>query len=376
VVVPPEEPASPTDLVHREIVQLAVLIAVAAAAFLLTRAVAASNRQTNLRDAADWYATGQARLGAGDPDSAIAAFRRATVKNPEERQYVLALAQAQAGRRLYDDARRVLLSLREASPEDAEINLQLARLSAERQDVTEAIRYFHNALYSPGIGAQPDERRRVRLELVRFLMAHDQTSRAMSELLISSVDAPDTARAHIELARLLAQTGDSRHAAEQFASALRLEPDNGDALAGAGETAFRLGDYATARQYLRRAPAEVNITALRDVADLVIVADPLAAHIPSAERQRRLLTAFRYVGQRLDTCVAARPQADAIAVQHEAESFSRKLKPPSIRESETIDTGAELVFRISRIATQSCPPATAMDRALDLIAKLHGGDAR
>lgn len=348
----------------------------AVAAFLLTRAVAASNRQTQVQDAAAWFATGEARARAGDLDGAITAFQHASAKNPDDRGYVLALARAQTGRKLYDDARRVLLSLRESSPEDAEINLQLARLSAERRDVTEAIRYYHNALYSPLSSTQAGERRRVRLELVRFLMAHDQMSRAMSELLISSIDAPDTAVAHVELARLFTQAGDGRHAAEQFATALRLEPDRGDALAGAGETAFRLGDYVTARSYLRRAPADANVAELRNVAELVLSADPLAGRLSSAERQRRLLAAFSYAAQRLDACAGTRPGVDALALQQEAASYSRRLKPPSIRESETIEAGAELALRMSRAAAQSCPPATAMDRALDLIAKAHGDDTR
>ena len=41
------------------------------------------------------------------------------------------------------------MTLRESEPEDREINLQLARLAASRQDVTEALRFYHNALYAP-----------------------------------------------------------------------------------------------------------------------------------------------------------------------------------------------------------------------------------
>jgi len=377
-VAAPGEPAAGTELVHREIVQLVVLIVVAVAAFLLTSAVAASNRQTNLRDAAVWYATGEARVVAGDLDGAITAFRHASSKSPEERRYALALAQAQAGRKLYDDARKVLLSLRESAPEDAEINLQLARLSAERQDVTEAIRYYHNALYSPWSSTQVDERRRVRLELARFLTAHGQVDGAVSELLASSVDMPETAAAHVELARLFAQAGTTRRAADQFAAALRLEPGNGEALAGAGQTAFQLSDYSLAGQYLRRAPATATTTPLLNISDLVVSADPLANRLPAAERQRRLLAAFRHAGQRLDACVGERAPADAdlVALQHDAATFVRRLRPPFIRESETIEAGTELVCRITRVVSQRCAPATASDRAWDLIARLHGVDTR
>ena len=68
-------------LIHREILQLGVLIAIGIAGFLLTRAVAASNRAMNISDAAEWYQRGAHALQAGQVDDAIDAFRRARVRN-------------------------------------------------------------------------------------------------------------------------------------------------------------------------------------------------------------------------------------------------------------------------------------------------------
>ena len=75
------------------------------------------------------------------------------------------------------------MTLRESEPEDREINLQLARLAATQQDVTEALRFYHNALYAPWPLEQADGRRDVRLELIRLLLDHNQAGRAISELL-------------------------------------------------------------------------------------------------------------------------------------------------------------------------------------------------
>src|SRR6202049_1625270 len=172
----------PSKRIHREILQRALLIAVAVAAFFITRAIAANNRDMSLRDAAEWYERGQRQLDAGDADAAIDSFRRATVKHRDEKRYVLALARALASTRQYDTARSALLTLRESAPEDPDINLQLARLAADRQDVTEAINYYHHALYAPWPTDQIDARRRARLELIRFLLPHDQANRALSEL--------------------------------------------------------------------------------------------------------------------------------------------------------------------------------------------------
>jgi tetratricopeptide (TPR) repeat protein len=103
----------------------------------------------SVRDAVEWYRRGLGQLDAGHAEDAIDSFRRATVKYRDEKRYALALARALASTRQYEAARRALLALREAAPEDPDINLQLARLAADRQDVTEAIRYYHHALYAP-----------------------------------------------------------------------------------------------------------------------------------------------------------------------------------------------------------------------------------
>ena len=48
------------------------------------------------------------------------------------------------------------------------------------------------------------------------------------------------------------EAGSTQRALDQFNRALSLAPDDGDALSGAGDAAFRLGDYAGARRFLLR----------------------------------------------------------------------------------------------------------------------------
>ena len=142
--------------IHRELLQVGALLIVAVSAFFVTRAVAANNRDMSVRDAAEWYRRGQEQIDGRKLDDAVDSFRRATVRDRGEKRYVLALARALARNRDDDAARSELLTLRESAPEDPEINLQLARLAAARQDVTEALRFYHNALYAPW----PPSRRR------------------------------------------------------------------------------------------------------------------------------------------------------------------------------------------------------------------------
>ena len=367
--------------IHREILQLNVLFLIAVATFFLTRALAANNRNMNLRDAAEWYQRGQRAVAGGRLDEAIEAFRRAAVRNRTDKTYVLALARALALDHDDEAARGALLTLRDSAPEDAEVNLELARLAARNQDVTEALRFYHNALYAPWPAELSEARRDVRLELIRFLLDHNQPGRALAELAAASADVPDEPAAHLQVAQLLVRAGDYDHALQQFQQALRRDPDNRAALAGAGRAAFELGRYALARTYLRRAPSELDeVATTRGVTDLVMARDPLANRIGSIERRRRLTSDFTYARQRLMACatghIPAGATGDESALQEEAGQFEDRLRRSSVLEQDTIEAGVDLVYRLAQRINQACGPPTALDRALLLIGREHGGDAR
>jgi thioredoxin-like negative regulator of GroEL len=111
------EAAERAALIHREVTRLGVLILVAVAAFFLTRAIAANNRDLNLRHAAEWYGRGQASMQAGDLGGAIDAFRHATVRSRNNTTYQLALARALILAHEYDAARAVLAAVRASAAE-------------------------------------------------------------------------------------------------------------------------------------------------------------------------------------------------------------------------------------------------------------------
>jgi tetratricopeptide (TPR) repeat protein len=366
--------------VHREILQLGALILAAIAAFILTREVAASNRETSLRDAEEWYTRGQQDISSGRLEDAVEAYRHATVRNRSDRRYVLALARALALDHDDEAARGALLTLRESAPEDAEVNLELARLEARRGDYTSAARFYHNALYAPWPADREDDRRRVRIELIKLLLTVNKPA-ALPELLAVPVSLPDEAAPRIEMAQLFAEAGDSQHSLEQFQAALRLAPNNGAALAGAGRNAFLLGDYSLARTYLRRAPGDLDdVQTTLGVVDVVLSNDPLARQIGSRERRRRLLADFSYARERLTMCLGQRPAEQLTDRERrllsESEALGEQLKTAGTLEQDTIEAGVDLCDRIAREASATCGPPTAFDRALILIGRQHGGDSR
>ena len=381
----PMPPANADDarnrsrLIHREILQLAGLIVVAIAAFFLTRAVAASNRQMTLDDAEEWYRRGQQEIARGAVDDGVDAFRRATVRNRQERRYVLALAQALALRHDEQAARNALLTLREATPEDPVVNLALARLAAGRDDVPDALRYYHIALYAQWAPESAAERRHTRLELARLLLHHREPSRALAELMAVSSDLPDNLASHLEVAALFAEAGDGVHSLNEYEHALRAAPGDGRALAGAGQAAFQLGDYVRARGYLRQVAPDVDDTAhTLSVVDFVLSNDPLAAHIGTMERRRRLQADLSYAQQRWSVCRETRG-ADTTAdrdgdLQHELATLQTQVTASPRLEQDTVEAGVDVIERIARQVAAECGPPTAVDQALLIIGRRHRAD--
>jgi tetratricopeptide (TPR) repeat protein len=364
--------------VHRELVLLTVLVGVTIAAFFGTRAVAQSNEALRRRQAAAWFDQAQRTSRGGNTVTAVAELRRAVAKDPETKLYRLALADALAASRLDDEARRVLIALREAQPEDPETNLRLARLEARGLDADATRRHYQNALAGLWRPEQLEERRRVRMELVEFLLAHGEQARALSELLVLAANLPDDGATQTQVGRMFLAASDPRLALDHFVRAIRLSPDNADALAGAGEAAFELGDYNGALRYLNAAPREnTGLAELREVARLVLNGDPLAPRLGADERRRRLTIAFHQAVQRLEACLndpSAQPSTSLELLQDEARKFQADLALPRRREPrDLVDDGIDLAYRMERVVEQSCKLSPSpLDRALLLIGRRHG----
>lgn len=354
-----------------------ILVSVTIAAFFATRAIAHGNEALRRRQAAAWYDEAQRRSPGRDAGSAVVALRRAVSKDRGSRRYRLALADALAVRRLDGEARRVLGALRETQPEDPETNLRLARLEARGADADAARRYYQNALSSLWRPEQAEDRRRVRVELIEFLLAREERARALSELLLLAANLPDDAAVQAHVGQMFLAAGNGRLALDHFVRALRLDATNTGALAGAGEAAFELGDYGRALRYLKGAPRGTpRATELRHVAELVLSNDPLAPRLSAAERRRRLVLAFHHALQRLDSCLAA-SGAEAKdgfdPLRREIRDFESALKRPRRGSRDLVEDGVDLVYRTERALEQTCPtPPDPFDRALLLIGRRHG----
>jgi tetratricopeptide (TPR) repeat protein len=327
-------------------------------------------------DAAAWYSRGQDEARAGRIEPALTALRRATVRDPSNRRYRIALANALQAGHHEADARKVLEGLRELQPDDADTNLELARLEASEGDVVAARRYYLSALSAVWRPEEARARASIRLELIELLLAHGERDRALAELLNITVGLPDDPKMEARVGRMFLEAGDPSQALNRFSRALQVDPHDGDALAGAGEAAFALRDYTAARRYLSQAPRTEQVVRLQTVVDQVLSADPLGRGLSAVDRGQRLSAAYQQAMTTLAACAARQPETPAgIAgtladLASEARGFE-----PVIREGrpsrDIAESVVDLILRIEQNVALACGTQSPFDQALLLIGQRH-----
>jgi len=333
------------------------------------------------------YQQGLADASANHYNDAIDAFRAALTCDPTNSQYQLSLARALRDsndpRRL-DEAKSYLITLWQRAPQDAAVNLALARVDAHRGSIEDATRYYHNAMYGVWNSNPDSNRSKARIELIQFLLKQGAPDKAAPELLALATALPPTPAAHLQAAQLFSQAQDHAGELAQYEEALRLDPANSAALAGAGQAAYRSGDYFAAHRYLLSAvnanPQDADSRQLLATTDLILRNDPFLSHVSDAERNRRITTAFTQAEKRLSECAqqtgvdlkaAATPTASALfALQSlwtEAKPDLTRLRSPA--ETDLPDAIMDVVFQIEQQTAATCGQPQGLDLALLMISQ-------
>lgn len=325
------------------------------------------------------YERAVAEQQAGKPDLAVEHFRDALVYSPGNFSYRLQLARALRDTGRTQEAEAYLVSLWEQAPQDGAVNLALGRLAARQKLLDKTLQYYHNAIY--GVWASNPDQNRVQawFELIEFLLQQNARPQAQAELITLAAELPPEADLRLRVADLFAQMQDYDHALPEYQQVLKISHRNPEALAGAGEAAFKLGRYRMAERYLQAAveenPQDTRRAQLLEVSKLVPSLDPFRRDISMEERNHRLSTIFDEAGTRLDSCMASQSsvqpnlQAGALSsLKTQWEETKRKLvRLRSSREAGLPNEVLDLALRIEQ-QTQACAP-TATDEALLLLAQ-------
>lgn len=374
---------------RREPLVLVSVIAITAAlwtiTYFVTRAYAA--RQGHL--AREWFQRGQADLRDRRLEQAVKAFQTAIVYSPDNFAYRLHLAQALVADQRFRQAEAYLLALWAEAPDNGTVNLELARLAALRGAFADAVRYYHGAVYGFWNQDPAGRRRQAHLELVQYLLQHQATQQAESELIALAADLPRDPAWMVRVGDLFQAAGEYDRALLEYNNALALDPRHPAALADAGQAAFQLGRYEEALGYLRRAgavsPRDKQSAELLRTAELVLQMDPFVRRLGANERSRRVLRNLEQARSRLESCAhdhglapdVSPPQTRLQSDYAQLLALRRRLSAAALRrQPELADSAMDLVFRAERDAVQPCGAARGPDLALLLIARRHEGEER
>jgi tetratricopeptide (TPR) repeat protein len=336
--------------------------------------------------AREWYNRGEAELKAGRASAAVEDFRDALAYSRDDPLYRLRLGQALVAAGRLDEARARLLALWEREPGNGTVNLELARLAVHQGALTDALRYYHNAIYGEWETDPAQHRRETRLELARFLLSAGEKAQAQSELIALAADLPRDATVEAEVGTLLLAAGEHDQALKLFREALDLRPRLGAALLGAGEVYYDLGDYRSAQVYLGRAleenPHLPRAASLAATSRAVLDADPFQRRLSRQERGHRTFRAFQLAIARLLNCAATRGvdlrsgsqsgtlqslYAQAMDIQPDVQVST--LSDDADLRASTMD----LVFDIEKITASVCGSPQGPDLALLLLGRTQGG---
>lgn len=359
-----------------------VLSAVAVVSLFGVGALSRLYRHRLAQRGSAWHQSGVRDLQARRLDKAVTDFEVALSYSRGNYGYEVSLAQALMALNRTEEARAYLISLWQRQPENGSVNLQLARIYAAKNDITQALRFYHNAIYAVWDSDPEGHQRSVRLELIAFLLDHRALNQAESELIAIGRDLPDNPALHLQIADSFMRIPDYDRALGQYEEAVKLQHHNAEALAGAGRAALQLGRFPIAERYLSEAvaanPSDAAASDLLATIKTVRKMDPY--HIASiAQRDRAVLDDFNIAGERLNACVNAQGQnaaANSSVQQLYRQWMEMKttLSERSLRQGpNNLNTAMNLVFSIEKQTSETCGTPTGRDLALLLIARRHEG---
>jgi tetratricopeptide (TPR) repeat protein len=314
---------------------------------------------------------------------ALTDYRNALAYNPTNPLFQFHLARALAAAGRDDEARSYLLNLLSESPGSGETNLELARIAARNNTMADAMRYYQGAIYGEWASDPIAMRWQVRRELCETLLNRGQVKQAAPEVIALAQNTPANDAVGLTIvAQLLLRTQQWNRALEAYRTLLAGDPNAEDALAGAGQAAFELGQYVTAMQFFDRLPRErreqPDLLNLFDMTRRILVADPFLSGLSAEVRAQRAANALALAQTRVENCARQTgqsleqtpPRTDLQRVYQQSKELQQDWTPRYLeRFPDRLDAAMASVFSVENAVAAACGEPQSDDRALWLLGR-------
>jgi tetratricopeptide (TPR) repeat protein len=338
----------------------------------------------------NWFDQGEASFRAGDIKSALTDYRNALVYSPDNAKFQFHLAQALAAAGRGDEGRSYLLNLLSESPGSGDVNLVLARIAAHKGLTSDALRYYHGAMYGEWDNDPIGRRWQVRRELGEYLLDRGLQRQAVPEIiaLADSTPASDIEQLRV-VGNLLLKAKLWTRALEVFRTILSASANDEDALLGGATSAFNLGQYSAALDYFDRLPEKdrnsMGVDEMYKTTQQINEMNPFLPDLSREAKARKAATAVSLAATRLQQCATQVGQSlTAMPSQtqlQKAFAESKEFTPDEnwrniAKHPEAVDEIMGHAFEMENAAAAACGEPEGADRALWLFGRSRGVSAQ
>ena len=355
---------------------LAILALIIVLGFSFTRLVVGHYQQKTAALSQEYSSAGDRLLAAHRPQEAVKAYESALVYSPFDRHVRLNLGDALIEIGSRNEAMAQIRDLWEDRPDDASVNLKLARLEATAKRPELALGFYRNAIEGrwPGRSDSVAASIAVRLETAEYLITLGRRQEAEYVLISTEETMPVSSDQQPRLASLFLRSGDAGRAQLIYQLILVRNQHDADALLGAARASFLQGNYDAARQYLARIhPLSAPAGLLSVELDAIEALDPFAPGATPSSRAQRTISAYQIARHRLDACDLTKvPEAsrEAANVQwaglhHWAVQLEPFMNPHKLHgRDDVIESAMRFSFQSEISASSACGQPSADDEHL------------
>ena len=337
--------------------------------FVLDTVLSRTERAESRASAARAYQEGASLMKQGRFLDAVGEFDEAISLARENPAYPLARAEALLAAGRLPEAEDTLTELLQNNGTAGAPNLAMARVLAKEGKFTDAVAYYHRAIYGRWSSDPARNRVQARSELVDFLMANHSTDGLLAELLPLEQEAPADVATRKQLALAFTEAGSPARGAELFREVLRREPQDADAHAGLGEAELARGNYRAAaasfEAALRLRPADESDRQGLDLSNQVLALDPSQRGLSRDEQYQRSLKILELTVASATSCLET---PLSTTTQDLIDSANEALKKPirSAHNAEAMEKNMQLAEKIWQIRRTQCKAGnqTAVDLVL------------